>query len=149
MFAAFVLSFSLLTSVVLAGTNNQNGDNGSQGTDKLSQPLPDQSKVLPPAGALEDQFGLPHVVEGCRAKGGVTAVILGEASAFPPPYPQVSPWIVEGRACCASNTEMGTTAEGIIYHLPNQCCNPPDATGEYTPGNHCLCFANSNYAIVP
>jgi len=94
--------------------------------------------------------------DGCQAHGGTTAVILGPASPFPPPYPQVSLCVVEGGACCASNKVAGTTQSETTYYEPNQCCNPPDylpfppyaPTGEHYPDNHCPCFAIREYAVV-
>jgi hypothetical protein len=123
-----VLLIATPSFIAFAGYNNRNGDNGGQGTNKDSSELPDESNVPPPAGTVEDWFGAPHVVEGCRADGGDEMVYvggdLGEAL---------------GGTCCASNMYV----EESIYPLPNQCCNPPDIIyepDEYTPGNHCLCF---------
>jgi len=84
-----------------------------------------------PAGIVEDELtGTPYVVEGCRAGGEDTMVFVGALGN------------VLGAKCCASNVYVDPAIS--IYPLPNQCCNPPDPLypqTEYTPGNHCLCFA--------
>ena len=127
-----MLSATLALSIpsIFAGTNNANGDNGYQGTNKDSNQLPDESNVPLPAGLVEDIFapGAPNVVEGCRAKGGDVMIHVGGDLGD-----------VLGGACCASNIIDEVTG----YPLPNQCCNPPDILydpADYTPGNHCLCF---------
>lgn len=115
-----LLSLVFITPAV-AGNKNQNGLNGSQGTNKASNQLPDQSNIPWPAGFIENLFGWPNVVEGCRAGGG-NITILEEGLG-----------LVKGGPCC-----KGPKIEEGIYE-PNQCCNPPDFI-HYTPGNHCLCF---------
>jgi hypothetical protein len=121
-----VLFLSLVfITPALAGNKNQNGINGYQGTNKASSQLPAQSKVPWPAGFIENLFGLPNVVEGCRAGGG-NVTIFEEGLGF-----------VKGGPCC-----KGPEIEEGIY-APNQCCNPPDIVypdSFWTPGNHCLCF---------
>jgi len=92
-FATLVLmtmtTLALSVSLVFAGSNNQNGENGYQGTNKYSNQLPDQSKVPPPAGLLEDLFSAPHVVENlsglviCQlAKRGAPVIFGGSPSSF-------------------------------------------------------------------
>jgi hypothetical protein len=51
---ALTLSLALSIPIAFAGFNNSNGMNGYQGTNKLSNQLPIQSKVPPPAGLLEE-----------------------------------------------------------------------------------------------
>jgi hypothetical protein len=116
--------------IAFAGSNNQNGENGYQGTNKESNQLPDQANVPSPAGLLEDLLSAPHVVDGCRAEGGDIPIyeeVLG---------------IVDGGPCCKGPViEEGEPGAGA--YEPNQCCNPPDIIYPeifYTPGNHCLCF---------
>ena len=122
---------ALPISGTLAGSKNQNGENGDQGTDKINGN------------------------EGCRAMGGMKAVDLGPifGSIFGYQY-------VWGKACCASNILVETVdveGETINVREPNQCCNGPDfiptpggpiPSGEHAPGNHCLCFAINLYAPV-
>lgn len=145
--------FALSPSVVFAGFNNRNGANGAHGTGKWSQPLPVPSNVPFPAGWLEELFGtilgvvIPSVVDGCRAYGGSTAVLLGDVNPFTTP-PTPGPWVVEGKACCASHIEAGATDGETTYYEPNQCCNPPDLGGHLTPGNHCLCFVLTGYNVI-
>ena len=124
-----VATLALSVPAIFAVTNNANGNKGKQGTDKDSNELPDQANVPPPAGKLEDLFGAPHVVDGCRAGGGDIPVYeegLG---------------IVNGGPCCKG--PMIEEGPGAGAYAPNQCCNPPDIMypeGPRTPGNHCLCF---------
>jgi hypothetical protein len=125
-----VLTLSLMVSIptASAGFNNSNGMNGYQGTNKRSNQLPVQSKVSPPAGLLEDLFGAPHVVDGCRAGGGDVLI-------FEPGLGTVF-----GGPCCKG--PLYADGAEPVYE-PNQCCNPPDIVYPqdlYTPGNHCLCF---------
>jgi hypothetical protein len=117
-------------SLAFAGSNNQNGENGYQGTNKNSNQLPDQSNVPPPAGLLEDLFGAPNVVDGCRAEGG--DILIHEEGLG----------TVYGGACC-KGPFLYFDGDGNPVYEPNQCCNPPDIIYPqemYTPGNHCLCF---------
>jgi hypothetical protein len=128
---ALTLTMTLSIPAVFAGFNNQNGDNGYQGTNKPSNTLPVQSNVPPPAGLLEDLFGAPRVVDGCRAGGGNITIWeegLGQ---------------VDGGPCC-KGPFLYLDEDDPVY-APNQCCNPPDIIflgnpDFYTPGNHCLCF---------
>lgn len=133
-FATLVLmtmtTLALSVSLVFAGSYNQNGDNGYQGTNKYSNQLPDQSNVPPPAGVLEHLLGAPYnVTDGCRAGGGDI------------PIYEEGLGIVDGGPCCKGPLIEEGPGEG--YYAPNQCCNPPDIIYPqemYTPGNHCLCF---------
>jgi len=124
-------TLALSVPAIFAGTNNANGDNGDQGTDKDSNQLPDQADVPPPAGLLEDLLLAPHVVDGCRAGGDIDIPIYEEVLG-----------IVTGGPCCKGPMiEEGEPGAGA--YEPNQCCNPPDIIYPeifYTPGNHCLCF---------
>jgi hypothetical protein len=128
-----MLSLALATNVVLAGNKNNNGDNGYQGTNKPSNPLPLQSNVPEPAGKLEAFLGAPvNVTDGCRAGGGDVPI-----------YEQGLGGIVDGGPCCKGPLIEDGQFAGA--YEPNQCCNPPDIiffgdTDFYTPGNHCLCF---------
>jgi hypothetical protein len=126
-----ILMTTLVLSIpaVFAGNKNQNGLNGYQGTNKPSNQLPEQANVPPPAGLLEDLFGAPHVVDGCRAGGGDI------------PIYEPALGIVDGGPCCKG--PMIEDGPGLGAYEPNQCCNPPDIVYPqemYTPGNHCLCF---------
>ena len=132
-----ILILTMITILVLpipgtfAGSKNQNGENGIQGTDKINGK------------------------EGCRAMGGMKAVDLGELFESIMGYRYV--W---GKACCASNILVETVdveGEDTQVFEPNQCCNGPDfiptpggpiPSGEYAPGNHCLCFTLNGYAPV-
>jgi hypothetical protein len=123
-------TLALSVPAIFAGTNNANDDNGYQGTNKDSNTLPDQANVPWPAGFLEDLFGAPHVVDGCRAGGGDIPI-----------YEAGLGGTVDGGPCCKG--PMIEEGPGAGAYEPNQCCNPPDIIYPeiyYTPGNHCLCF---------
>jgi hypothetical protein len=130
MVTAFLLIATLTLSQPIAFAVNNPNIPDNQGTSKVSNALPEQSKVPQPVIDLDgDDYG--DFVEGCRARGDDVAVFI----------PGVATWL--GGPCCASNME--TAPESGVY-FPNQCCTPPDFVGEpAVPGNHCLCFLLRGY----
>jgi hypothetical protein len=81
--------------------------------------------------------GIVNELDGCRPPANAPSVNIDgdfpEALGGP---------IWAGAYCCASNH----IDEDSGYPTPNQCCNPPAATGIYVPGNHCLCFQLRGFA---
>ena len=127
-----IITLALPLNVAFAGSKNQNGENGAQGTDKINDK------------------------EGCRPNENAGNYWVYIPTELIPPEPSfLHEW--EGGPCCPSNILSGI---GENYPLPNECCNGPDhlppemgggLTGEYAPGNHCLCFAYRGYpeAAIP
>jgi hypothetical protein len=127
-----ILILAIPVSLAFAGSKNQNGENGIQGTDKINN------------------------IDGCRPNENagdvwvyVPSAILDALGFTDPVYHE---W--KGGPCCTSNTLSGI---GEDYPLSNECCNGPDTVpipgipGEPAPGNHCLCFAIRGYpyAVLP
>lgn len=132
----FVLLLMIIpTFMVYAGSKNQNGENGSQGT------------------------GILNGLDGCRAgenSGNYWVYVPSQTLDF---YGFTDAYFHEwmGGPCCPSNMNSDI---GNDYPLPNQCCNGPDylpdflggaQTGEQAPGNHCECFEIRGYpfSILP
>jgi len=125
------LSAALLVSAAIAGSNNQNDENGK---------------------SYERGTGKINGLEGCRPpeqSGNYWVYVPTELL----PLGWSHEW--EGGPCCPSNAPSGI---GDNYPLPNQCCNPPDylpsppapaetPTGEQQPGNHCECFEIRGWPI--
>jgi hypothetical protein len=145
--AVIVLAMTLSPMAVLAGTGNQNGDNGKsseRGTEKINHK------------------------EGCRPNttreywvymGNPLIDVLMDLLGAPPPPSENPDYYNEwkGGPCCPSNEPSETTN---AYPKPNQCCNGPDLEiipgpfppfpieiSEPAPGNHCLCFALQGYPM--
>ena len=122
-----ILTLALLTSLtlsftsVLAGNNNNNGDNGLQGTGKINH------------------------LDGCRPSTNAGNVWISIPSILPP---WITTNIWEGAPCCAARSD-GPIGEylGEPLWMPNQCCNPPDEGPVGVPGNHCLCFQNRGWPV--
>jgi hypothetical protein len=108
-----VLLIMSVSTMVFAGSSNQNGTNGKsfeRGTGRTTE--------------QNEGFGY----DGCQAWGGdYETFIPGEGI-----------WL--GGPCCPSNVLANTIVPvWPAVPLPNQCCNPPDFI-HAQPGNHCLCF---------
>ena len=123
-----IIVLALPLNIALAGSKNQNGENGAQGTDKINDK------------------------EGCRPNENAGNYWVYIPTELIPPEPSfLHEW--EGGPCCPSNILSGI---GENYPLPNECCNGPDhlpfppftPTGESAPGNHCLCFALRGYPEI-
>lgn len=125
----------LLTSSALAGTKNQNDENGKsyeRGTGRTAE-----MNML-----------------GCRPNTNAPDSWVYVPTDLLPPVEFFHEWL--GGPCCPSNILSDTTNQ---YPLPNQCCNPPDylpegppffgePSGEQAPGNWCLCFHLRGYPDI-
>ncbi len=112
-----LLKIQLLLAIVLlvtpiyiayAGSKNQNGEHGTQGTDIING----LDGCRPNTQSGDYNVYVPSdVVDGFLDLFGI---------------PQESWWFFhewQGGPCCPSNT---LSAEGNNYPLPNECCNVPD-----------------------
>ena len=114
-----VILMALSAGAVLAGDNNQNGDHGSQGTER------------------------ENGKDGCQARGGDYWVYID--SVLPPEWSHE--W--EGGPCCPSNepaTDYGSSLP-LPNQCCNPPDIPFDGEGGH-PGNHCLCFFMRGYPIT-
>jgi hypothetical protein len=128
---SILLLMMIPTFIAYAGSKNQNGENGSQGTDKLNGLYGCR------AGLNSGNYWV-YVPSQTLDGYGFTAAYFHE-------------W--EGGPCCPYNMDSDI---GNDYPLPNECCNGPDylpdflggaATGEQAPGNHCECFEIRGYPL--
>ena len=132
---SLLLSIALLSSPVMAGSKNQNDENGKsyeRGTGRTTG-----TNML-----------------GCRPPENAPNYWVYLPTDLLPPIPLLHEW--EGGPCCPSNILSGI---GNDYPLPNQCCNGPDylpdgppffgaTSGEEAPGNWCLCFHVRGYPDI-
>jgi hypothetical protein len=132
-----VAIFAVPAYMVFAGSKNQNGENGIQGTDRLN--------------------GLDGCRPGIQSGNYWVYVPSDVLDGFGFTAPFFHEW--EGGPCCPSNTLSDV---GNLYPRSNECCNGPDylpsppfdpeiPTGEQAPGNHCICFEIREYpfSILP
>jgi hypothetical protein len=133
-----IIILSTPAYLAFAGSKNQNGDHGTQGTEIVN--------------------GLDGCAPGLQAGNRWVYVPSDTLDVFLAIIGVPQPWNIfhewEGGPCCPSNTLSGI---GSDYPLPNQCCNGPDylpedlggfPTGEHAPGNHCVCFEIRGYPFI-